>query len=42
MSSKRCIVLIDCHRVTKVTRGFPANYFWEGGFPPFTGVWGGH
>jgi len=41
MSSIRCIVLIDCGLVTKVTRGFAANSFWEGGFPPFTGTWGG-
>lgn len=37
MSSKT-LVLVDCDRVTKKTRGFPANYFWEGGFPPFTGI----
>jgi len=41
MSFKNLFLMIDCGRVTKATRGYAANYFWEGGFPPFTGTWGG-
>lgn len=38
MSPKK-LVLIDCDRVTRATRGFRANYWYEGGFPPFTGIY---
>lgn len=40
-TKKAPLVIRDCGRASKRTRGFPLTFFYELGFPPFIGTFNG-